>query len=427
MRSMRLLRTSISIAAIAAAVIVGALIAPGPSAHAQTKGTTPVGTVTPPPGATTGRSVSTNTPITPNAQPLFLSGRVVLEDGSALPGPVVIERVCGGGPRPEAYTDSKGHFSFQLGQNTYEFADASYGRASSTMDAAGVGAANSVGSIASASSNAGPLANGPNSSMSQFALAGCDLRATLSGYRSDSIPLANRRYMDNPDIGTIVLHRLGNVEGLTTSATTGQAGKDARKAFDKGVEASKKGSADDAQKNLLKAVEIYPRFASAWYELGKVYEMRDHWPEAKKAYEQALTSDPKYASPYEGLYLLAMRDQKWQDVADTSGKLLHLNPYEFPNAYLANALANLQLKNFDACEKSARDGLKQDTAGKVPRLHYLLALALAQKSDFKGAAESMRAYLQAAPNAKDAETAKKQLAEIEKFAQASAAPKPPEK
>jgi TolA-binding protein len=100
-------------------------------------------------------------------------------------------------------------------------------------------------------------------------------------------------------------------------------------------------------------------------------------------------------------------------------------PYEFPNAYLAAALANFQIKKLDAAEKMAREGLKVDTSGKIPRLHYLLGLTLAQKSDFKGAAESLRMYLQLAPTAKDADTAKKQLADIEKYAAATAAPPAP--
>src|SRR5258708_31963171 len=120
MRWTRLLRTCICIAAITVAVIAGAVIAPGPSANAQTKGTTPVGTVTPPTGSTTGRSVSTNTPISPTQQPIYLSGRVVLEDGSALPGPVVIERVCGGGPRPAADHDIKSPFSFLLPPSNHQ-------------------------------------------------------------------------------------------------------------------------------------------------------------------------------------------------------------------------------------------------------------------------------------------------------------------
>jgi tetratricopeptide (TPR) repeat protein len=424
---MRLLRTICICAAITVAGILGALIAPGP-AQAQTKGggtpTTPTGTTTTPP-STTGRGSTTTNPPPTMQQPIYLSGKVVTSDGSPLPGPVVIERVCSGGPRPEAYTDSKGHFQFQLGQNNYQFADASYGRASNSMESGGIAGASSVGSISTSSSNIGQLSNNPETMMSSFALNGCDLRASASGYRSDTVPLANRRYMDNPDVGVIVLHRLANVEGLTTSATTGQAGKDARKSFDKGMEAAKKGSIDDAQKNLQKAVEIFPRYATAWYELGKVHERRDHWAEARKCYEEAITADPKYASPYEGLYLLAMRDSKWEEVASLTEKLLKLNPYEFPNAYLAAALANFQIKKLDAAEKMAREGLKIDTSGKIPRLHYLLGLTLAQKSDFKGSAESLRMYLQLAPTAKDADTAKKQLADIEKYAAATAAPPAP--
>src|SRR5512144_1293969 len=48
-------------------------------------------------------------------RPIFLSGKVRLDDGTPPPDTVVIERVCGGQGRPEAYTDSKGHFSFELG------------------------------------------------------------------------------------------------------------------------------------------------------------------------------------------------------------------------------------------------------------------------------------------------------------------------
>src|SRR5687767_9674838 len=48
-------------------------------------------------------------------RPVFLSGKVVMDDGTPPPDSVVIERVCGSVVRPEAHTDSKGRFSFQLG------------------------------------------------------------------------------------------------------------------------------------------------------------------------------------------------------------------------------------------------------------------------------------------------------------------------
>src|SRR5690349_9392387 len=40
-------------------------------------------------------------------QPIFITGRVMTEDGEAPTEPVVIERVCNGSPHSEGYTDSK--------------------------------------------------------------------------------------------------------------------------------------------------------------------------------------------------------------------------------------------------------------------------------------------------------------------------------
>ena len=45
-------------------------------------------------------------------------------------------------------------------------------------------------------------------------------RAQAPGFRSDVVNLVSRNPMDNPDIGLIVLHRMGNVEGTSVSATS---------------------------------------------------------------------------------------------------------------------------------------------------------------------------------------------------------------
>jgi hypothetical protein len=52
------------------------------------------------------------------ANPLFLSGRVALEDGAAITDLIVIQSVCQGNVRNEAYADSKGNFSLNLGERT---------------------------------------------------------------------------------------------------------------------------------------------------------------------------------------------------------------------------------------------------------------------------------------------------------------------
>jgi hypothetical protein len=200
-------------------------------------------------------------------RPIFLSGKVQMDDGTAPPEPVIIERVCNGTPRAEGYTDSKGRFSFQLGQNLAMMQDASYGP-DANMSNRGI-----PGNTGGASQNSATGSRGQTPGMRD--LSGCDIRASLPGFRSDVVSLSGHRALDRPEVGTIILHRVGNVEGTTISMTTLQAPKDAKKAFEKAHEALRKGKAADAQNNLEKAVEVYPQFASAWYELGVIHEKQN--------------------------------------------------------------------------------------------------------------------------------------------------------
>ncbi|HME06229.1 MAG TPA: tetratricopeptide repeat protein, partial [Bryobacteraceae bacterium] len=218
--------------------------------------------------------------------------------------------------------------------------------------------------------------------------------------------------------GTLVLHRLGNVEGFTISATTAMAPKDAKKAFDKGRTAEKKQKWDEAESEFQKAVDEYPKFAAAWYELGFAQQKTNNLEAARKSYARSLEADPKFINPYGQLALLAVREQKWDEVADTTSRLLHLNPVDFPMDWYFNAVANLQLQKLDVAEKSAREGINTDREHRIPKLNHLLGIILAQKHDYSGAVENLRAYLLSSPPANDADVAKKQLAEFEKLTQA---------
>jgi tetratricopeptide (TPR) repeat protein len=340
-------------------------------------------------------------------RPIFLSGKVVLEDGTPPPDNVVIERVCNGIARPEGYTDSKGRFSFQLGQNQHMMQDASV---SSAADA-GFGS-NSPGM--GAGGRGFPGGPGGGRGISERDLMGCELRANLAGYRSEIVNLSGRRVMDNPDVGTIILRRLGNVEGFTISATSALAPKDAKKAYDKGREAFRKQKWADAQKELEKATQLYPKYAVAWFDLGLVHERANNVEEARKAYTQALDADPKFVKPYLQIAGFQARENKWQEVADTTDRVIKMNPYDFPVAYFYNSVANLNLQKLDAAEKSAVEGKKIDTRRSIPKIDHVLGIILANKHDYSNAAQHLKSYLLAAPNASDAEMVRKQLAEVEK-------------
>jgi tetratricopeptide (TPR) repeat protein len=320
---------------------------------------------------------------------IFLSGSVRQADGSPPPTSVVIERVCAGVVRPEAYTDSRGNFSFLLGaQNSLAIADASVG--ADAMSRGGFG--------------------GQNSS---FNLAGCELRANLAGFQSDSVLLAFRNPLDNPDVGIIHIRRLANVEGYTYSVTTALAPKDSRKAYEKALDVMKKQKWAEAERELMKAVGGYPKYAVAWYELGRVYQQQKKFDDATRAYMETIKIDPKFVSPYAQLTVISVVQQKWEDTAQYTSQALKLNPYMAPEIYFYSAVANYNLKKIDVAEEHARKAAQLDEQHKTPRINHLLGLILAQKEDYKDAAENLRIYLKFSPTASDIATVKEQLSEIE--------------
>jgi tetratricopeptide (TPR) repeat protein len=326
-------------------------------------------------------------------RPIYLSGRVMMDDGTPPPEPVMMLLVCNGRPRPQGYTDSKGRFSIALGQNQQVFADAS-------MD----------------STDMRSIMNpGPTRGISERDLVGCEFRAELPGYQSDVIQLAGRRVMDNPEVGVIVLRRRSNVEGFTFSLTTANAPKEAKKAYEKALSLKKKQKAAEAEVHLRKAVEIYPKFAAAWYELGNALEAQKKTAEARAAYEKSIEADPKFIGPHLGLLQMALNARDWEQIAARSETVLKMNPFNYPQVWFLHSAANYNLGRRDVAEKSAREALKLDPDHKNPRALSLMAYILADKGDYAGALDHMRGYLSFAPNASDAETVKKQIAELEKI------------
>jgi tetratricopeptide (TPR) repeat protein len=336
--------------------------------------------------------------------PVPISGRVMVDDGTPPPETVVIERVCNGSIRAEGYTDHKGYFSIDLGMDRGVIQDASM--SGGLFDDTGT---RFPGQAQTSSGMSG-------GAMSDQRYMNCDLRANLPGYRSQMVSLANRRAMDSPDIGTIFLHRLGNAEGRIVSAISLAAPKDARKAFEKGLDQAKKNKLDDAMKNYQKAVDVYPKYAAAWFELGKLQAAKGQADAARQSFDAAVEADPKYLNPYLELSRLALGAKNWRELADVTGRAVKLDPFDYPQQFFFNSVANYNLRNMDAAEKSAREH-------HYPQVSHLLGVILAQRQDYTGAADEMRNYLKFAPGAQDAAIVRGQLDQLEKLSAQSAPPK----
>ena len=359
-------------------------------------------------GSTTKSTTTTSRPTSPTMQDerrvVFLSGRVMLDDGTEPQERASIERVCNGRARREAYTDAHGQFSFQLGAEVRSFQDATVGGGSDPMRNM---------SVFGNSQAAGPPPSMATQGVTQRELMGCEIRANLAGFRSDSIPLLGRQVFDNGNVGTIVVHRLGKVEGTSISATSLQAPRDAKKAFERGQNFLKKRKKDEAAGEFSKALALYPKYAEAGLQLGDIYVDLGRNEEAKKLYQQAIEADPHFLPPYFGLAVLAAREKDWKSVAELSERALSLNAYEYPVAYFYDAAANYNLHNYDRAEKSARAGQRLDSQHRLPRIDLILANILVQRGDLASAAEQLRSFLNHAQPGPEADAAREMLAGTE--------------
>ena len=412
------------VSALRTAVVLGLLI---PAAFmGQTKGTPTAPTTGSTGGTTTGATGTTTTgrPTTPTTtaptttpstanvpQPIFVSGRVMVEDGSPLPSPATIETVCNGSPHAEGYTDGKGYFSVELGARNGVMQDASEYNTRNSMNAMDMGGGGGTSS--------GSLGNNMSSERKYM---GCDLQAKLGGFRSQTVQLSGRRPMDDPNIGTILLHRNGPAEeGKTVSLVSLAAPKDAKKAYEKGLDALKKKKYEDAQKNFEKAVEGYPKYASVWYELGMLQAGQGKPDMARSYFDKALECDPKFVQPYLQISILELQASRWRNLVEVTDKLVKLDPFDYPQAFFFNSVGNYNLQNFEAAEKSALAAERLDTRHSIPKVSHILGMLLAMKKDYAGAADHFKTYLKFAPEATDAAKVRSQLAEVEKITAASAA------
>jgi hypothetical protein len=335
---------------------------------------------------------------------LFIRGRVATNDGSSVPHDAVVERVCNSRVRQQVHTSTHGDFSMELGS-----------KVDSLVDASGDGT----------SRDARP-GNDPMGGIPRHELMNCEIRASVSGFRSNSIDLVSLTPSGSAvDVGAIVIHRSVKPKELTLSATIYKAPPNARKAFEKGLNAERKDQLAESTKYFEQAVEIYPRFTNAWFELGAVLQRQGGNDAARKAYLQATSIDSRFLPPYISLASMAYKESNWTEVLvltghvldldpmnHVSGYILDLDPVDYTEAYFYNAAANFNLNRFENAEKGALKAERLDLRSRFPRLHLLLAQIFARKNNYATAVSEIQTYLDLAPNSGDAASVREWMAEL---------------
>ena len=319
-------------------------------------------------------------PFANQMRPLYLSGKVVTDDGIPPSEPVVIKRYCNGNGYPEDYTDSKGRFSFQVGGDLSLM----------TTDASVAG--NRVGS--------GLMGGGMNIpcvrqiGIGRYDLTTSVLRAELPGYRSDDLQLGMYSSMGNNDVGVIVMHRLDGLRGDVVSALTLQAPKPALKAYESGLREMRKAKPNlkKATAQFDKAVKAYPQFAAAWASMGEAKLRAKDERGAWDALQKAVENDPKYLKPYESLIQMATARQDWESLDSLGGAYLEINP-NATNVRFLTAVAALNSGKAERAEEMVLSIQAREDGAKYPQTNQIMGMIHEKRADFEKAAGFYRSFL----------------------------------
>lgn len=307
---------------------------------------------------------------------LHFTGKVKVEDAAFPWDPIPVVVTCNGVVRYRTDADAKGNFVIQ-----------DNGKSSEVV----------------------PTKSTPQQA-SASQLIGCDAEASVPGFQSSKLHIANLSIMDNPDLGTIVLRPATGAAGTTTVS----ASKDAMKNYDKARSDWLRNNPNGAEHNLEKAVKADPQFAEAWYQLGKIQQMKNE-PDALGSFQKAVSADPKFASPYVHIAELTGLQKKWQDVVNATSTALKLDPVGTPQLWYYDAVGNYNLGKTDVAEASARKSLAMDPQHVAPNTEQLLAVILANKGDYAEALAHLKNSLTYMKPGPSTELIKQQISQLEKM------------
>ena len=120
-----------------------------------------------------------------------------------------------------------------------------------------------------------------------------------------------------------------------------------------------------------------------------------------------------YARCYSDLAKLAIFRQDWPLALQMSAGAIRLLAVDHPAVWLYNAIAALQLGEWDTAVKSAQAALQRDDKHEYPVAEYVLGTALDRRGQIDQAPVHYRAFLAASPDADDASRIRQRLTELQ--------------
>jgi Tfp pilus assembly protein PilF len=241
---------------------------------------------------------------------------------------------------------------------------------------------------------------------------GCTVRAELAGYRSTTDTITERVLRDKPFLQDLTLTAEENAPGTDISFVKGSASSEAQNSYQKAHEEWLHRNSEAAKSDLEQAVKVDPKFAEAWYLLGRLQAASDV-KAATASLQQAQALDPRFVPPCVWLAMIAIQKRDWQEASLWASRALAIEPAGTAQIWYENAVADYRLGKNEAARAAAQHALAMDPEHSVRNVEDVLALTLIDKGDYSGALDHLRNSLTYVSTGPDAELIKRQIAFVE--------------
>jgi tetratricopeptide (TPR) repeat protein len=185
--------------------------------------------------------------------------------------------------------------------------------------------------------------------------------------------------------------------------------KPARKAYDQGMKLQKENQAEKALVAFNQAIELYPEYFQALTERANLLMQQNKLREAEADFNQALKFNAKYPSALRGIGYCQIQQKMFAVALGNLEKSYALEP-NVPLTLLLLGYANLSLDRYEEAKQCLQQALKIGPEV-AARAHVYLAEVYAHEQKFTEAADAIRAYLKAKPDAADAASLRKMEAD----------------
>ena len=239
-----------------------------------------------------------------------------------------------------------------------------------------------------------------------------DPEQSAENVEADTSRTAGNRLLVNLYMRTAPAKRQGDAKpGVISAAEASQqVPKEARKAYEDGLKLKGRNQIEKALASFDRAIELYPDYFQALAERGEVRITTNKIDGALGDFEQALRLNKDYGPALRSAGYCKLEQQHFAEAIDYLERATAIEP-GIANSQLFLGIANLALDRREPAGRALTEALKIDSRRAVTA-HIYLADLYTRENKFKDAADELRAYLTARPDAPNAQSLAAKEAEL---------------